>query len=164
VGLGSPLTDRDINTEPGQREYDQANAPLDAQSPTLNVSTPSDSTRLLQNQNLSVVVQATDNVALAPGSVRVMFDVDGSGAIDQTGETLLGTPTANPNEFTVTFTSLAGPDGIRSIDARATDTSSNVGQDKVALVIPEPEVTLMLLCAVPLLALLERRRKRRPRT
>ncbi|MGH9203240.1 MAG: hypothetical protein ACRD2A_18585 [Vicinamibacterales bacterium] len=105
-----------------------------------------------------MLLTATDNVALAAGSVNVRFDVDGSGAIDATGETLLGTPTGNPNEFTVTFTSLAGPDDVRKIDARASDTSSNVGQDIVPVFVPEPGVTLMLLFAVLLLSLLHSKR------
>ena len=146
--------------DPDQFDAEQANGPLDFQPPTLDITSPSYGSNFLQTQNLPVVFTAMDNVALAPGSMLVMFDVDGSGAIDQTGESQFATPTGNPNEFTVTFASLAGPDGIRRIDARATDTSSNVGQDIVPIVIPEPEVALMVICAVPLLVLLERRRKR----
>lgn len=90
--------------------------------------------------------------------MNVRFDVDGSGAIDQTGETLVGTPTGNPNQFTVTFTSLAGPNGVRKIDARVDDTSENIGQDIQPIFVPEPGVTLMLLFAVPLIAWLGARK------
>jgi len=49
-----------------------------------------------------VVVTATDDLAVAAGSLNVRSDLDGSGAIDTTGERLVGTATGNPNEFTVT--------------------------------------------------------------
>jgi hypothetical protein len=162
---GTILTDDDIpDNDPGQRQAEQLNGPLDFQSPTLDITSPSYGASFLQGQNLPVVFTATDNVALAPGSVNVRFDVDGSGAIDQTGETLVGSPTGNPNQFTVTFANLAGPNGVREIDARASDAPmGNVGQDTQPIFVPEPGVTLMMLFAVPLLGLLRRRRHRRCR-
>lgn len=158
---GTILTEDDIeDTDPGYSDAVRANGgPLDVQPPILDITSPSYGASFLQGQNLPVVLTATDNVALAAGSVNVRFDVDGSGAIDATGETLVGTPTGNPNQFTVTFTSLAGPNGVRKIDARASDTPmSNVGQDLVPVYVPEPSVTLMLLIAVPFLAWCTRKR------
>jgi hypothetical protein len=156
---GNPVgADNVPDHEPDYGDFVQTNGPMDVQKPTLDITSPNYGASFLQGQNLPVVLTATDNIALAPGSVNVRFDVDGSGAIDQTGETLAATPTGNPNQFTVTFTSLAGPDGVRKIDARATDTSSNIGQDIQPIFVPEPGVTLMLLLAVPLIGLLQRKR------
>ena len=162
-GGGDALTaDHPLLNAPNQtqREYEAVNGPLDVRPPVVDVASPAPGSKVLIGQDVRVVLQATDDVAIAPGTVRVMFDIDGSGAIDQTGETLFPTPTGKPGEFHVTFTRIAGPDGIRKIDARATDKSSNVGQDLVPIVIPEPDATLMLLAAMGLLAILRRWRRR----
>ncbi len=150
------------DVEPNFGDAELANGgPLDVDAPLVDVTTPLDFTSFLQGQNMTVTLDAIDNVALAAGPVVVTFDVDGSGAIDVTGETIVGTPTANPDEFEALFTNITGPDGLRSIDARATDTSMNVGQDIVPIVVPEPDFAPTMMLGAVLLGLLFGRRARR---
>jgi hypothetical protein len=93
--------------------------------------------------------------------VKVRFDTNGDGAIGA-GEEY--TATLQPNSRWETQVGpLAGSDGPRTVTVEATDVSGAFNEGTVPVMVPEPSVTLMLLFAVPLIGLLQRRRQRTTR-
>jgi len=161
VGPGAVITSDDVDDiDPGLSDYEQANGPIDLEGPAINIIDPPSGSNILQGNDLTVTVSATDNVALGP--VMVSFDIDGSGAIDTTGETVIAT-SSGPDEFEAMFLNASGPDGNRDIVASVSDTSTNMSQDIEPIFVPEPSVVLSLAVAVPLLGLLARRRRSGPR-
>ena len=105
---------------------------------------------------MTVTVEAMDNDSVS--GVTITFDVDGSGAIDATGESVVATPIGS-DQYEATFLNLAGPDGLRDLDARASDPGGNTGQEILPVPLPEPSVLLVILFALPLLAVLARLRR-----
>jgi len=138
------------------QQYVQANGPLDLEAPILDIVDPAVVTGVLQGSNLTVTVMATDNVALSP--VIVEFDIDGSGAIDVTGETVIATPIGS-DQFEATFLSLAGPDGLRDIVATVSDTSDSMAKDTQPTYVPEPSIVTSLVFGLAFLVLLQCRRR-----
>lgn len=149
---GSVITNEDFeDIDPDQFDYEQANGPIDVETPLIDIIAPPSGSNIVQGADLTVTVRATDNVAIGP--VMVSFDVDGSGAIDATGESVVAT-FSGADEFEAVFSNVMGPNGNRDIKALVSDTSSNTGQDIEPIFVPEPSVVIALAVAVPLLWLL----------
>jgi hypothetical protein len=136
-------------------EHIQANGPLDLDAPVIDIISPAAFTTILQGSNLTVTVTATDDVS--PTSVIVRFDVDGSGAIDATGETQIATPIGS-DQYEATFLSLAGPASSRGIAASVSDDAGHMAQDTQPVFVPEPSVAMALAAGAVLLRLLQKRR------
>lgn len=131
----------------------QANGSLDLEAPVIDIVSPPAFSNVLQGSDLTITVTATDDVGSSP--VSIAFDVDGSGVIDETGETLIAAPVGS-NQFEATFISIAGPDGPRDIVATVSDTSDQMARDTQPIFVPDPSVTASLAAAVCLLILLGR--------
>lgn len=136
---------------------DISGGPMDVEAPSVEITAPADGTTFNQGDNVAVDVTATDDVSL--DRVEVLFDLDGSGAIDQPGETATANPTGG-NQFQAVFANVGGPDGPRDITAEAHDTSESISQDVVPIDVPEPSGVGMLLAGVALVSALRRWRRR----
>ena len=139
-------------------DHQQANGSLDLEAPLIEIVSPPAFSSVLRGSNLTVAVTATDNVALSP--VNLTFDVDGSGAIDTGGETLVAAPIGS-DQFEGTFMSIAGPDGPRDIVTTISDTADQEAMDPQPIFVPEPGTTIAMLFAVPLVVALRRSRRMR---
>jgi hypothetical protein len=162
LGMGAVLASGATITSDNLEEHEislddhlQANGPLDLEAPLIDIVAPPALSSILQGADLTVTVSATDNVAIAP--VTVTFDVDGSGAIDITGETLIAAPIGS-DQFEATFLSLAGPDGLREIVATVSDTSDSMAKDTQPIFVPEPSGAILLVFGMIFLGMLYQRR------
>ena len=96
----------------------------DTTGPVLRLSQPVPGQLVSPGRDLTVHLNATDDVGV--GAVTVSFDVDGDGAIAGPGENLAATRTGD-DAFEATLAAVSGPDGSRTIQVSATDASNNTG-------------------------------------
>jgi hypothetical protein len=114
------------NPEPNLTNYIQLNGPMDRFPPAVTVTSPPPLSVVPQGSTLTVSFNATDNVAVASASAS--FDVAGNGQRRQIAATHVSGST-----YQAVFSNISGPNGYRTVQAFATDTSTNVGSSFLPL-------------------------------
>lgn len=104
----------------------------DTEPPFVAIQSPPAGWPIVQGNTFLVEVNAYDDVELA--SVTVTFDIDGDGATTGAGESVLAEK-AGVNLYTAEFPGVAGPNGSRTVNVLAADTSMNTLQADVPVTI-----------------------------
>jgi len=104
----------------------------DTQPPTVSIKSPPAGWPIEQKSALTVKVNAYDDVELS--SVAVSFDINGDGTTTGDGESVLAAK-AGVNLYTAEFGNITGPNGPRTVNVVATDTSMNTSQANVPVTV-----------------------------
>ncbi|MGK7939127.1 MAG: type I secretion C-terminal target domain-containing protein [Crocosphaera sp.] len=128
LGLGGAGASHvDHLPEPGAQDFERFNNPRPEENkPTIIIESLSSDTTLPVGSDLTITLTVTDDSGVE--RVDVLFDVNGDGDTDDTGEILQASMIA-PDTFEVTFTDVAGvagADGVRSVLMVAKDIHENV--------------------------------------
>ncbi len=110
----------------------------DTEPPFVAIKSPPAGWPIEQNDTLTVEVNAYDDIELA--SVTVMFDIDGDGATTGAGESVLAEKTG-VNLYQAEFPNVTGPNGSRTVNAVAADTSLNSSPAAVPVTVGGVEPT-----------------------
>jgi hypothetical protein len=110
----------------------------DTQPPFVAIKSPPAGWPIKQGETLLVEVNAYDDVGLS--SVGVTFDIDGDGATTGAGESILADKTG-VNLYTAEFATIAGPNGPRTVNVVASDTSGNTSPADVPVTVGGVEPT-----------------------
>lgn len=94
----------------------------DTQAPEVVIKSPPAGWPIKQGETLVVEVYAYDDIELA--SVTVSFDINGNGNAADAGESVDAVKTG-VNLYTASFASISGPNGARTVNVTAADTSGN---------------------------------------
>jgi len=119
-GFGGAAEEHNDTDEPTTEDFKLINGSLDLASPTVTINSTTSSTVISIGNNLTVDVNATDNVAI--DSVIVSFDINGDGSTDDPSEVVVATQ-VEPNKYQAIFANISGQNGTRTITAIASDTS-----------------------------------------
>ena len=100
--------------------------PPDLKKPVVVITAPDDGTRIPYEDDLTVLLTATDETELA--YVFVVFDKDGDGVVENPYERMAAAH-VDGDHFSATFESVDGPFNTREIMGLAFDASGNIGAD-----------------------------------
>jgi len=111
----------------------------DTEAPFVAIKSPLAGWPIEQDDTLTVEVNAYDDVELA--SVTITFDIDGDGATSGEGESILAEKTG-VNLYTAEFPNITGPNGSRTVNVVAADTSMNTSPADVPVTVGGVEPTI----------------------
>jgi hypothetical protein len=112
-----------------ESSYVEVRAP-DVVPPTIRILTPDPGATIYRGTNLTVQVEAGDDIELK--GVTLSFDSNGDGSVTGTNETMAATKTG-PFSFQAQFVNVSGASGPRMVQAVATDGSGNVARAEVPI-------------------------------
>jgi hypothetical protein len=104
----------------------------DIKPPQATIKAPPPGWPIKQGETLKVEVYAYDDIQLA--SVTVAFDINGNGNTADAGESLDAVKTG-VNLYTASLTSISGPNGARTVNVTAADTSGNTSPASVPVTV-----------------------------
>lgn len=124
-------------------DYINQNGPPDHTPPAITIQSPAAGAKVGLTLPLQVIVNATDNSAIA--SVTVTFDANGDGDTKDSGEKVLAK--LNGTTYNASFAAVSGSPGSRTITVSAIDGSGNwaTKTESVSVVQPNPVPVLASL-------------------